>query len=178
MLTGTLVVLRPIEPADYPVLGSYVNDIEVEVLSGGDPPTPTPQASTAERWEAARTGEDIAFAIVERAAGQLIGQCALFNHHPVNSTAELGITIGDRAFWGRGYGREAVSMLTEYGFRYRNLHKVHLSTNATNERAIRAYRAAGFVEEGRLRQHVWSDGAYIDLVEMGRLRDDPQLPGR
>ena len=39
-------------------------------------------------------------------------------------------------------------------------------------RAIRAYRACGFVEEGRLRQHVWSDGAYIDLVYMGILREE------
>ena len=39
-------------------------------------------------------------------------------------------------------------------------------------RAIRTYRACGFVEEGRLRQHVWSDGAYIDLVYMGILREE------
>jgi len=41
-----------------------------------------------------------------------------------------------------------------------------------NQRAIRAYRACGFVEEGRLRQHVWSDGAYDDLVIMAVLRPD------
>jgi RimJ/RimL family protein N-acetyltransferase len=46
--------------------------------------------------------------------------------------------------------------------------------NGTNERAIRAYRACGFVEEGRLRQHVWSEGAYIDLIHMGILRKEWQ----
>jgi RimJ/RimL family protein N-acetyltransferase len=44
--------------------------------------------------------------------------------------------------------------------------------NGTNERAIRVYAACGFVEEGRLREQVWSDGAYIDLIYMGILRDE------
>jgi RimJ/RimL family protein N-acetyltransferase len=51
---------------------------------------------------------------------------------------------------------------------------VWLSVHGSNERAIRAYRACGFVEEGRLRQHVWSDGQYDDLVQMGILRDEWQ----
>jgi RimJ/RimL family protein N-acetyltransferase len=44
--------------------------------------------------------------------------------------------------------------------------------HASNERAVHAYRAAGFVEEGRMRQHVWSDGAYDDVVYMGVLREE------
>ena len=47
-----------------------------------------------------------------------------------------------------------------------------LGGDATNERAIRCYRACGFVEEGRLRQHDYSDGAYVDVVAMGILRDE------
>jgi diamine N-acetyltransferase len=42
--------------------------------------------------------------------------------------------------------------------------------NSTNERAMAAYRSCGFREEGRQREHVWSDGQYIDLVYMGLLR--------
>jgi RimJ/RimL family protein N-acetyltransferase len=84
----------------------------------------------------------------------------------------LGITIGDKNYWGQGYGREAVSLLLGYAFRLRNMRRVYLSVNGTNERAIRAYRACGFVEEGRLRQHVWSNGQYIDLVYMGALREE------
>ena len=82
------------------------------------------------------------------------------------------IGIGDKAYWGRGYGRDALRTLLDYAFRLRNFRRVHLTVNSTNERAMRAYRACGFVEEGRLRQHVWSDGCYIDLVHMGLLRDE------
>jgi RimJ/RimL family protein N-acetyltransferase len=172
VLSGKLVTLRAIEPEDYPAFVAYANDVEVELLGGGDPPTPSPAASVASVYEGRRAGGGIDFAIATKAEGKLIGQCGLFNHDHIARTLELGITIGDRAYWGRGYGREAVSLLVDYAFRLRNAHKVSLSVLANNERAIRAYAAVGFVEEGRRRQHVWSDGRYLDLVLMGRLRSD------
>lgn len=176
MLTGGIVTLRPIEPGDYPTLAVFANDVEVELMGGGDPPTPTPQASVAAAYEQRRASTDsVNFAITANdAADRLIGQCGLFGHDQLGRTIELGITIGDRDYWGRGYGREAVGLLVDYAFDLRNLRKVHLSVHATNTRAIRSYTAAGFVEEGRLHAHVWSHGAYVDLVLMGRFREPPQ----
>ncbi len=175
VLNGELVTLRPIEPDDYPLLTVFANDIDVELLGGGDPPTPTPQASVASAWEQARENSDsINFAVTaNEATGKLIGMCGLFRQDQIGRTAELGITIGVREYWGRGFGREAVRLLVDYAFSMRNIRKVHLSVHATNPRAIRSYTAAGFVEEGRLQQHVWSNGAYVDLVLMGRLRHPP-----
>jgi len=49
---------------------------------------------------------------------------------------------------------------------------VWLRTNSENERALRCYRACGFVEEGRLRQHEWQNGRYLDTVCMGVLRSE------
>ncbi len=57
-----------------------------------------------------------------------------------------------------------------YAFRDHNMNRVWLEVLADNARAIRAYRTCGFVEEGRLRQHAWHDGAYKDVVVMGVLR--------
>lgn len=172
VLTGELVTLRPIEPDDYPTLNRFANDVEVELLGGGDPPSPTPQASSAAAYEQQRENPDsINFAITANEANsKLIGQCGLWRHDQLGRTVELGITIGVREYWGRGYGREAVTLLVDYAFRLRNLRKVHLSVHASNTRAIRCYAAAGFVEEGRLREQGWSNGAYVDLVLMGRLR--------
>jgi RimJ/RimL family protein N-acetyltransferase len=89
-----------------------------------------------------------------------------------SGTAELGIGIGDRDYWGRGYGREAVSLLVDYGFRMHNLRKIWLTAHGSNERAIRSYLAAGFVEEGRQREQTWSGGRYEDLVLMAIFRDE------
>jgi RimJ/RimL family protein N-acetyltransferase len=127
VLTGDRVTLRPIEPADYPALAAFANDIEVSVLIGGSQPLPMPLASMAALQEQRRESPDeINFVIV--ADDKVIGQCGLFRQDLVSRTAELGITIGDRAYWGRGYGREAVSLVVDYAFRVRNVRKVHLAT--------------------------------------------------
>lgn len=173
MLSGQHVRLRAVERDDVPVIHAFANDIEVELASGGDPPFPQSLARAYaffdRRLDEGRN-DGANFAI--EADGHLIGICGLYNTDEVARTASLGIIIGDKAYWGRGYGREAVSLLVDYGFRMLNLHRIYLDVHARNERAIRAYRAVGFAEEGRLRQHVWSAGDYDDLIYMGVLREE------
>jgi RimJ/RimL family protein N-acetyltransferase len=172
MLAGSRVVLRSIRRDDLPRLNAFNNDVVVELAGGGDPPMPQSLERLQAEFDAGISsgGRDgTSFAIEVDAV--LIGNCALFNFNQVARRAMLGITIGDQDYWGQGYGREATQLLVDYGFRHHNLHKIWLEVHACNQRAIRAYRACGFVEEGRLRQHVWSDGAYDDLVIMGILRD-------
>ena len=175
MLHAQRVLLRSITRDDLERQCQFNNDVEVEVAGGGDPPMPQSLARLQAEYDqnVGRGGRDGAGFAIE-ADGKFIGQCALFNLDEVAHTAELGITIGDKAYWGQGYGREAINLLLDYAFRLRNIRKVWLRVNGNNERGIRAYRACGFVEEGRLRAHVWSNGQYIDLVQMGILRDEWQ----
>jgi RimJ/RimL family protein N-acetyltransferase len=175
MLKGKHVTLRAIEREDLPLLAAFNNDLDVELAGGGDPPLPQSLARLQAGFDenAAKGGRDgTTFAIV--ADNKFIGQCSLFNFHPVAQTCELGITIGDKDYWGRGYGREAVALLLDYGFRHQNLRRIWLRVHAQNERAIKAYQACGFIEEGRLRQHVWSNGRYDDFLFMGILREEEQ----
>ena len=72
----------------------------------------------------------------------------------------------------QGIRQDAVRTLLDYGFRHLNLAKVSLRVLADDERAVGAYRKAGFVEEGRLRAHAWYDGARHDELVMSVLRDD------
>lgn len=173
MFKGEKVTLRPVRREDLPLLNQFNNDVEGELAGGGDPPMPQPlpmlEAEYEQSWS--RGGRDNANFPIE-ADGKLIGGCALFDFNSTAHTCQLGITIGDKDYWGKGYGREAISLLVNYAFQYRNLHKVFLSVLGKNERAIRAYQAVGFAEEGRLREHVWSNGAYDDLVYMGILRKE------
>ena len=173
MLTGHKVRLRAITRDDLERLCQFNNDVEVELAGGGDPPTPQSVARLHAEYDAqvSAGGRDgTSFAI--EADGVCIGQCALFQFDAVAQSCALGITIGDKGYWGRGYGTDAIRLLLAYAFRLRNLRRVYLTVNSTNERAIGAYRRCGFVEEGRLRQHVWSAGQYIDLVNMGILRGE------
>ena len=175
MLQGKRVWLRGIRRDDLARLSEFNNDLAVELAGGGDPPIPQALARLEAEYdqEVVRGGRDGPRFAIE-ADGKLIGQCALFNVNATAQTCELGITIGDKEYWGRGYGRESINLLVEYAFRYHNYRKVWLQVHAGNERAMRAYRACGFVEEGRLRAHIWSDGRYDDLVVMGLLREEWQ----
>jgi RimJ/RimL family protein N-acetyltransferase len=171
MLQGKLVTLRPITPEDYPRLLRFKNDVEVELLGGGTPPGPTTLASLSEFFDK-RLKEPDSFSFGIEADGVFIGDCGLFHLDKLAATAEVGIGIGDREYWGRGYGRQAMALLLDYGFRIQNLRKIWLEAHGTNERALRSYRAVGFVEEGRQREQVWCGGRYEDLVLMGLFRED------
>ncbi len=179
MLRGEKVTLRSIARDDLPRLWRFNNDLAFELAGGGDPPMPQALERLQADFdrEAAKGGRDGATFAIE-ADGVCIGVCGLSNVNETARTAELGIGIGDPAYWGRGYGREAVGLLLDYAFRLRNFRRVWLEVHADNERGIRAYRSCGFVEEGRMREHVWLAGRYVDNVIMGVLREEWKGEGR
>ena len=169
MLRGAKVTLRAVERDDLRRLWELRNDERTEVLAFG-PPKPRSMAEM-EAWydRTLADAESLVFAIdVE---GAVVGTCNLRDVDPVNRRAELGISLASDQT-GKGYGSDAIRVLLVYAFRHLNLHKVCLDTLASNEPALRAYLACGFVEEGRLRDHDWSEGRYHDLVVMAILRDD------
>lgn len=141
---------------------------------GGRPPLPQTLPSW-EKWGDDHVGlhaepGDASFAIDYDS--HIIGLCSLDNIDAMAQTGEVGIAIGERGHWNKSLGREALGLLLDYAFRLRNLRRVLLSTTADNERALRCYRACGFQEEGRLRAHLWSGGAYVDSVYLGLLRSE------
>jgi RimJ/RimL family protein N-acetyltransferase len=173
MLKGERVLLRAARREDMAKQCEFNNDLEVELTSGGDPPMPQPLERLLAEFDrqAGEGGRDRGQFIIE-AGGKMIGSCGLFSFNDTFRTCELGIIIGDKDYWGKGYGREAIRLLLEYAFRYHNMRRVYLNTTATNERGLRCYRACGFVEEGRLREHAWGNGRYVDVVYLGILRSE------
>ena len=82
------------------------------------------------------------------------------------------IGIGDAGERGQGYGSDAVRVLLQYAFLEMNLNRVGLEVMAYNPDAVRAYEAAGFQHEGRLRAYVYRDGVYYDVLLMSILRSE------
>jgi RimJ/RimL family protein N-acetyltransferase len=80
--------------------------------------------------------------------------------------------IGDKTYWNRGYGTEAVRLVAKHGFNTLNLNRIFLHVFENNPRAIRAYEKAGFSHEGRKRQAEFKDGKYIDVLVMSMLRNE------
>ncbi len=101
-----------------------------------------------------------------------IGSISFHTAVPEDRRAELGIAIGDKAYWSKGYGTDAMRVLLRFGFDEMNLHRIELTVDARNERARACYRKCGFVDEARLRQHRYAGGAYHDVLWMGILRDE------
>lgn len=176
MLKGERVLLRGIRRDDLLRLWEFNNDPDVEIAGGGDPPIPQSLERLEAEFEeqAKKGGRDGAHFAIE-ADDKFIGQCGLYGFDDlkgVTHRCDLGIAIGDKEYWGRGYGREALALLVDYAFTHWNVQRVGLQVISTNDRAIRAYGAVGFVEDGRLRRHAWSNGKFVDTVCMSILREE------
>ena len=101
-----------------------------------------------------------------------IGSVGLEGVEWMNRSASFGIFIGEKSFWNRGYGTEATRLTVRHGFETLNLNRIFLYVYQTNPRAIRAYEKAGFVAEGWLREAIYRNGKYFNVLLMSILRSE------
>jgi RimJ/RimL family protein N-acetyltransferase len=90
----------------------------------------------------------------------------------IGRNAFVGIGIGDRNDWGKGYGTDAMKIMLRFAFTEVNLNRVILNVFEYNPRAIRSYEKAGFKHEGRMRGALLKDGKRWDMLYMGILREE------
>jgi RimJ/RimL family protein N-acetyltransferase len=169
VLHGEKVVLRALERGDLPLIAALRNDLEVESRASDEPPVPTPLAVVEQRYDERRGRTDGGTWLAVTVDGEVVGDCAVHTVDTYARTCQLGIALG-RAYWGRGYGTDAVRTLTAFAFTHLNMRKVSLEVLADEPRAVGAYRRAGFVEEGRFVQQTWHAGRYHDVLRMAVLR--------
>lgn len=172
-LHGRLVRLRALEQEDEPQLYEWFNDPEVTSTGGGHG-YPVSHASERE-WieEARRPGyEACHFGVVALDDDQLIGTVSLRQTSPENRSANLGLAIGDKSRWNRGYATDAMRVACRFGFEQMNLHRIELGTYAEHSAAIRVYEKVGFKIEVRERDAGYFGGRYRDGVLMGLLEGE------
>ena len=92
--------------------------------------------------------------------------------------ATFYIAIADEEQRSRGYGGQALTLMTDYAFNTVNLNRLQLHVSVENKRAVKAYKRQGFIIEGTLRQAMYYDGRYIDFYVMGLLRNEYQKQQR
>jgi diamine N-acetyltransferase len=102
----------------------------------------------------------------------MVGVVYLLNIDQVARSAEYGIMIGSQENRGKGIGTEATKLILSHAFEDLNLNRVQLRVNPTNKNAIALYLKCGFREEGRLREVVFKNGRYEDLLVMGILKSE------
>jgi RimJ/RimL family protein N-acetyltransferase len=176
MILGKTIRLRALEREDLKLLAGWLNDPEVRKnLSMYNPISMGQEEIWYENMLKQPSDEQpLAIEVPEEEGWRLIGDISLMHLNWRVRDAELGLYIGEKSFWNRGFGRKAIRLLLRHAFQTMNLNRVYLRVNETNLRGIRSYEKAGFMHEGRMRQAAFLDGHYIDLLLMSILRNEWQ----
>jgi len=175
-IAGDLVALGPMRRDLVPLYQRWINDFEVtrtlSVAMG-----PMTEEAEAVWYQGESIGRDIVtFTVYERSTLRPIGTTTLRTIDHRLRRADFGILLGEKDCWGKGYGTETTRLMLDYGFTALGLHNILLTTQSFNERAIRAYRRAGFREFGRRREAHWLGGHAYDVVYMDCLATEFESP--
>lgn len=103
---------------------------------------------------------DVVLALIDVQTDKHIGNVGLHHIDWVHRSAELGIVIGDSDFWGKKYGRQAWKMITDYGFKTLNLHRICAIVMVENASSVKCAEAAGFIREGEIKDYFYKNGSY------------------
>jgi len=168
-MTGEKCYLSPIDVNDFDKFTEWLNDAEVttnlcnhsQVIS-----------LEAEKEILAKISKEQNYSIIDIAANELIGNCGYVSLDHLNQTGEVGIFIGNKNYWNRGYGTEALSLLIDYGFKALNLHNIWLRVFSFNERAIKTYEKIGFKIAGKRREALLRGKKRYDDIFMDILCDE------
>lgn len=173
MLATPRLVLRQIEYRDGHAIFGMFSDLEATRFWGTPPWTrPEQSAPWIDRVHAAfEAREAIRWAITLRDSDGFMGTCTFFNVDSQNRRAEIGYIL-DRALWGQGVMREALTAALEYGFGEFGLHRVEADIDPRNAASVRALEYFGFAREGLFRER-WRVGDEItDSLMMGLLANE------
>ena len=174
MIIGDRVRIRAMEEDDLPRYVIWFNDSEV--IQGLNQFLPMSLKEEQKWFEDMQLRDPIerslAIDIQPNDEWIHVGGCGFFGFDHQAKRAEFGITIGEKSYWGQGFGTEATSLMLDFGFNTLNLQRIALRVFADNERARNVYQKLGFVEEGRLRRDRFFDGGYYDTIMMGILREE------
>lgn len=124
---------------------------------------------TVRAFVAAHAGRnDVLLLAVVEADGRHVGNVKVGPLSPHHGTADLGLLIGERAVWGRGYATSAIRQATELAFERLGARKLTASCYSANVGSATAFRRAGWSDEGvRPGQFVAADGSVQDQVMFG-----------
>jgi len=118
--------------------------------------------------------DNLLLAIVSKAQNRHIGNIKIgpINHR--HKFAKVGIIIGEKSIWRRGFATEAVKLAVDYAFNTLGLHKLTAGVYANNSASVRVFEKSGFVKEGLEKKQYYCNGQYVDCVSFGILKDEFQ----
>lgn len=168
---GHKVNLRPPLKKDLPLLVKWINDPEVtHFLSINFPMLEKDEEKWLERMPEQKQ-TDVTL-ILTLKNGKAIGVMGLHQINWVNGTATTGAIIGEKAYWGKGYGSEAKMLLLDYAFNRLGLRKICSNVLAFNGRSKRYSEKCGYQEEARRKAQFFRDGVFHDEIWLAVFREN------
>src|SRR5690242_109359 len=172
---GETIRLRAIEQKDLDDLLHAPEEPDSELERADDyigfPLSPEQQRARLEEIARREPADEDYFWIIENQEGQTVGNIATFACNRRFGVFKYSIVL-KRAFWRKGYGREAVRLVLRYYFRELRYQKVTALVYSFNERSIRFHEALGFTFEGRLRRMVYTNGQFYDELYYGMTAEE------
>jgi len=169
-VAGDRIYLSPISLEDIDVFMNWVNDPEMAYFTMFHSRIIS-LLNEKETVESLAKGGNT-FSIVTQEENKVIGNCSFFRINESDRTAEIGIIIGEKDYWGKGYGSDALRLLLKFGFENRNYNNICLHVYSFNERAIACYEKVGFKKQGICREALIRGNKKYDLVYMDILADE------
>lgn len=168
-MIGDKCYLAPIDVNDTEQYAVWLNDMEITkyLLIGTGV-----VSMEGEREALAQLSKEHVYGIVDKEKGILIGNVGLSNLNHIHKTAEIGIFIGNKEYWGKGYGTEAMSLLIDYSFKILGLENIILKVFSFNARARRSYEKVGFRRIGERRKAHYFNNERHDVTYMDIVKDD------
>jgi RimJ/RimL family protein N-acetyltransferase len=170
--TGSLVRLAAFDLEHDPeIMARWNQDSEYQqLLSSGPAGLWTPKQ--IKEWMEKEWNSGYEFAIHTLSDDRFIGTVGIDGIDWAAGNCWVGIGIGERDYWGKGYGSDAMDLILRFAFASLNLKRMSLDVFEYNRRAYLSYCKCGFKEEGRLRQWMKRGGERFDLIYMGILREE------
>lgn len=165
MLKGEKIYLRPLAVQDVnDTYCGWMNDREVLQFTESRFSKHSLDSIRAYVEKEANQAGVTFLAVVLKATDQHVGSIKIHRVDKNHKHAEMSLLLGDKSSWGKGLGTEAISLMAEYGFSQLGLHKIFAQCYADNHGSIKAFKKAGFKQEGQFKDHYWLHDRYIDGV--------------
>lgn len=153
MLKGEKVVLREKRLEDAAADYAWKKDAEIAYLDATFPTeVPFSRYLIEYREELSHLDSQRRRFAIETLDGKHVGNCSFYDINEYSKEAELGIIIGDKDYWGKGYGSDAIAVLLNYIFTELKLERVYLHTLENNAPAQRCFQKCGFITCGAVRR--------------------------
>ena len=172
MIQGHLIDLRALEPEDMPLLVEWRNSPEVYnyYYYGCEPISLFAQKRWFEQW-ASRTDEKLFMITLKDRTP--IGTIGMVKIDLRSRKAEGGrLLLGKLEWREQGYGAEAQYLLFKYAFEHLNLHKIYVEVFKFHTAIISLHKKFGMTQAGLLKEHVFRNGQYEDIIIMELFRED------